>query len=178
MDEEKNLIPMSVDDFMAMELLRLVGTINTVNPASRDYAQLLENIERFGGTCTLLPDIWRVFSKYYEKQDTGKIEENPDIVEFKPKVPVEVTEKVTAEEAQVSEVPDSPIPEEEPMFEEAPMYDAATVKKALSKARSEDKVSKIAEWLKENFDVEGFSAIPATRYGELMDKLKALGVSV
>ena len=181
MTEEKMNVPVSVDDFIALELLRLVSTINRVPPESREYAQLMENVERFGALATLLPDIWQIFSKYYAGKSAPVDSTEPEIVEFKPKVDI----PVATEEAQVSEAtePDSPIPEDEPMFdeepqEEAPAYDAPTVKKALSKARSEDKVPKIAEWLKENFDVEGFSAIPASRYGELMDKLKALGVSV
>ena len=182
--EEKKIVPMTCDDFMALELLRLVSTINTVKPESREYAQLLENLERFGATCTILPDIWKVFEKYYHANGVATAESEqgePEIVEFKPKVPAEVV----AEEAPVSEEPDSPIPDEEPMFdepkeepEEAPEYDATEVKKAIGKARADGKLPKIKDWLVENFGVEGFTALPASKYGEAMEKLKALGVEV
>jgi len=182
MDNENKYVPMSCDDFMALELLRLVSSINRVAPESRDYAQLLENIERFGATCTMLPDIWKIFSKYYESQgivfDDSQIpkEAEPEIVEFKPKVPVEVE----AEQAQTSEENKTEKAEDEPKQEsnDATEYDAAEVKKALAKARADGKLPKIKEWLVQNFGVEGFSALPASRYGEVVDKLKEMGVAV
>ena len=50
------------------------------------------------------------------------------------------------------------------------------MKSAIAKARSSGKVNKISDWLKENWGVTGFPALPANKYGEVMKKLKELGV--
>lgn len=162
-------VPMSCEDFIALEFVRLVATINQTDPRSRDYAQLLENIERFSCAATQFPDIWKLFAKYYtakgitfDDPPTADAGEEPEIIRPKFK-------KVEPEEPE--EEPDTP---EEPETEES--YSEAEVKSAIAKARSSGKVNKISDWLKENWGVTGFPALPANKYGEVMKKLKELEV--
>ena len=201
MDDAKR-VPLPVDDFIALEFLRLVAAINQTDPRGRDYAQLLENIERFGATATLLPDIWNLVGKYYERQGeefpnvspVAEEGEEPQYVKpFKAASVEETAEEPEQPEAEpVKEEPEpTPIeekPEEKPEpapakpKEDAPSecaeYDAVTVKKAIGKARADGVVVKIKDFLVENWGVEGFSALPATKYGEVMEKLKELGAMV
>ena len=46
-----------------------------------------------------------------------------------------------------------------------------------SKARAEKKIGSIKEWISENFGVEGFSAIPAKQYPQVVANLAEIGVS-
>ena len=199
MDDEKR-VPLPVDDFIALEFLRLVAAINQTDPRGRDYAQLLENIERFGATATLLPDIWNLVGKYYERQgesfpDVPPVAEDgkePELIKPFPSAPVEETpaeeekpapkpkkkkaKPEVAEEPQAEpEVAEEPQAEPEP---EAPAYDAVTVKQLIGKARADGKLDSIKGWLVKEFGVEGFAALPAARYGEAVEKLKTLGVKV
>ena len=172
-------VPMSCEDFIALEFVRLVATINQTDPRSRDYAQLLENIERFSCAATQFPDIWKLFSKYYTEKGitfddppTADAGEEPEIIrpKFKKVEPEEPeAEPDTPEEPEAE--PDTP---EEPETEES--YSEAEVKSAIAKARSSGKVNKISDWLKENWGVTGFPALPANKYGEVMKKLKELEV--
>ena len=180
MAEVKQNVPISKKDFIALEFLRLVTAINQTDPRSREYAQLLENIERFGAAAVMFDELWEIFASYYTEQ--GVEFDNPSPVAEDGKEPELIkpfksapAEEVTEEKTE--EVPDSPIPDEPEMFEEAEeTYDPADVKKAIGKARATGAVDKIKDWLLENWGVEGFSALPATKYGEVMRKLKELGV--
>ena len=175
-------VPMQAEEFITLELLRLVATINQTDPRGRDYAQLLENIERFECAAMSLPEIWERFHKYYTDQgvkfdappaaEDGK---EPEII--RPKF-VKVEEPVEEQpEVVVEEQTPAPVPEEEQKSEEPEEeYDPAVVKSAIAKARSTGKVVKIAEWLKENWGVSGFTALPAKKYPEVMAKLKELEV--
>ena len=181
MDEKRN-VPISKKDFIALEFLRLTAAINQTDPRSRDYAQLLENIERFGAAATMFDDLWEIFASYYSEQgiefdDSPVAEEGKDPDVLRPFTVVQTDGKAEVE-AQASPIPDEPemFEEEEAPSEEAPVYDPADVKKAIGKARADGKIVKIKDWLVENFGVEGFTALPASKYGEAMEKLKALGV--
>ena len=183
MEEEKKKELMSKQDFIALEFLRLVSFINQTDPRSSQYGILLENIERFGAAAVMFDELWQIFASYYGNE--------PEIIkpEFKVVSVEEIKEEPEAEpqteEPLVKEVPDSPMVEEPEMFEteeapaeEAPVYAEADVKKAIGKARADGKLPKIKDWLVENWGVEGFSALPASKYGEAMEKLKAMGVEV
>lgn len=174
-------VPMQAEEFITLELLRLVAAINQTDPRGRDYAQLLENIERFECAAMSLPEIWERFHKYYTDQgvkfDTPPVAEDgkePEIIrpEFKPVKVEEQTEETVDEEQTPAPVSEEEQKSEEPEEE----YDPAVVKSAIAKARSTGKVVKIAEWLKENWGVSGFTALPAKKYPEVMAKLKELEV--
>jgi len=184
-------VPIQKKDFVALELLRLTTLINQTDPRTAEYGRLLENIERFACAATMFDDLWSIFSAYYDDQGMKFNNDSPVADEGKGPEVIKPFQVVTAEEhadeAPVSEEPDSPIPEEPEMFEpvkeepkaeEAPAYDAAAVKKAIGKARADGKLTKIKDWLMENFGVEGFSALPTAKYGEAMELLKAMGVDV
>ena len=172
-------VPMSVEDFIDGELLRLVSTINITPPDSREYGILLENIERFECAATNFPEIWKRFDAFYKRNglafDTPPMAEDgkePEII--RPFKVVSVEEIPDVEESAPQEFTAS---EEEQKFEEPEEeYDPAVVKSAIAKARSTGKVVKISEWLKENWGVSGFTALPAKKYGEVMAKLKELEV--
>lgn len=173
-------VPMSCEDFIALEFARLVATINQTDPRGRDYAQLLENIERFSCAATQFPDIWNLFGKYYTEKGitfddppTADAGEEPGIIRPKFKTVEPEAEPETPEEPEAE--PETPKePEAEPETEVS--YSEAEVKSAIAKARSSGKVNKISDWLKENWGVTGFPALPANKYGEVMKKLKELEV--
>ena len=177
MEEEKKKELMSKQDFIALEFLRLVSFINQTDPRSSQYGILLENIERFGAAAVMFDELWQIFASYYGNE--------PEII--KPEFKVVSAEEIK-DEPEAENVPDSPMVEEPEMFEpeeapaeEAPVsveYAEADVKKAIGKARADGKLPKIKDWLVENWGVEGFSALPASKYGEAMEKLKAMGVAV
>lgn len=172
-------VPMSCEDFKALEFTRLVAMINQTDPRSRDYAQLLENIERFSCAATQFPDIWKLFAKYYtakgitfDDPPTADAGEEPGII--RPKFRTVEPEEPEAEPDTSEEPEEEPETPEEPETEES--YSEAEVKSAIAKARSSGKVNKISDWLKENWGVTGFPALPANKYGEVMKKLKELEV--
>ena len=165
-------MPMTCEDFIALQTLRMIKAIPETDPTTNQFAYLLENIERFGAAATGFADIWKWMDSYFDVKE-GK---QPVVKQFSV--------------VSVEETPDEP--EEEPTEEPAPddeaskfgepaecaAYDAATVKKAIGKARADGKLDKISAWLMENFGVDGFNALPATKYGEAMAKLKDMGVEV
>lgn len=200
MDDEKKVLPISVDDFIALEFARLVYAINQTDPRGRDYAQLLENIDRFAATAYNLPEIWDRVVACYERQGkefpkTSPMAEDgkePELIKPFPAAPVEETPaeeekpapkpKKKKAKPEVAEEPQAePEAAEEPQAEteqEAPVYDAVTVKQLIGRARADGKLDSIKGWLVKEFGVEGFAALPATRYGEAVEKLKTLGVKV
>ena len=189
---ESRGIPINKKDFIALEFLRLVGAINQTDPRSRDYAQLLENIERFAAAAVMFDDLWAFFASYYTEQ--GAELDDPPVSEAG-KEPEIIYPKFSKVKDDEHNEPETPAPEQEEVVdtpaeapaeviqdaapvEEAPVYDAAEVKKAIGKARADGLLPKIKDWLMENWGVEGFSALPAAKYGEAMEKLKSMGVVV
>lgn len=173
-------VPIQCEDFIALEYARLVATVNQTDPRSREYGLLLENIERFSAAAMQFPDIWKLFEKYYtekgvtfEDSPTAEEGKEPEIIhpKFKPAAIEPVAVEPVEEEEPVAE---DPVPEE-PEVEEEPVS-GDVVKSAIAKARSSGKVTKISDWLKENWGVSSFSALPAKKYGEVMAKLKELEV--
>ena len=188
MSELKN-VPIQLEDFIDLEFLRMIATINQTDPCTREYAQLMENIERFACAASDFPSYWDRFDQYYTRHGENFLgEENVVKPEFKVVSVEEVKdeEPTPVEEKTEEDVPDSPIPEELEMFEESkpiepdpveePVYDAATVKSAIAKARADGKLVKISDWLNTNWGVTGFPALPAKKYGEVMKKLAELEV--
>ena len=156
MDESRPLSTFSVE-----ELKRIVEQFPQTDPRTRDYAQLCENLERFAAS---VDNVDWVLSLILPDQT------RPQIVQFNP--PVAEDEKFDEPEPVVQDP--APVVEEETKVEESE-YEMADVKKAVQKARMDGKLSSAKEWIKETFGVDGFSAIPASRYGEVMQKLKELG---
>ena len=176
MSELQN-VPVQREDFIDIELLRLVDSIPKTDPCSSEYGRLLENIERFACAATDFSDIWDRFHSYYTRHGENFIDE-AEIV--KPEFKVLSVEEIEGEpEEKVEEQTEAPKEEESQTVEdpvEEETYDAATVKSAIAKARSDGKLVKISDWLKENWGVTGFPALPAKKYPEVMKKLKELEV--
>jgi len=152
MDEEKGL---AITEFSWAEFHRLIGKIPETDPTTSAYGTLLESIERYGAIYKFVD--WAL--NVPVQNPVVVEEETPDnIIQFTP--------PVVQEAEQTEEVPDEPTEE----------LDPATVKSLVAKARSEKKIASVKSWIQENFGVDGFTAIPAARYPEVMAKLKELGV--
>ena len=148
------------------EFKRLVHLIPETDPRSNEYGTLLMSIERFLYFANVIAEIQGVLGE----DVTSMITQPTEIVQFNH--PVAEDEKFDEPEPVVQDP--APVVEEETKVEKS-KYEMADVKKAVQKARMDGKISSAKEWIKENFDVDGFSAIPASRYGEVMQKLKELG---
>lgn len=146
-------------EFNKTELKRIIDLIPQTDPRSREYAQLLECIERY----IYFANVIAAAQAFIEKDEQSvrgimptDIPES-NIIPFNPPV---------AEEEKF----------EEPEAEDTTEYDPAVVKALVTRARAEKKISSIKEWISTNFGVDGFSAIPAKQYPQVMAKLKELGV--
>lgn len=142
--------------FNKAELKRIIDLIPQTDPRSREYAQLLECIERFIYFANVIASAQEFINKDELPRPRPTDIPESNIIPFNP--PVKEEEKFE---------------EDEPANEET--YDPAVVKKAIQDARMAGKISSAKEWIRDNFSVDGFSAIPASRYGEVMSKLKELG---
>lgn len=142
-------------EFNKAELKRLIDFIPQTDPRSREYAQLLECIERF----IYFANVIAATEAFVNGVTKPEPITTDNIIPFNPPV----------EEAEMFEEPE---PEED--TEE---YDPAMVKSLITKARAEKKIGSIKEWITTNFGVDGFTAIPVKKYPEVIAKLKELGVS-
>ena len=154
--------------FNKAELKRIIGLIPQTDPRTREYAQLLESIERFIYFANVV-----AAAQDLVERDEPKIVDN--IVPFNPPV---------KEEEKFEEPEPGPEPETEAttitydLATVAPTitYDLATVRTSIQDARMSGKIGSAKEWLLENFGVSGgLSSLPAAKYGAVMDKLKELG---
>lgn len=149
-------------EFNKTELKRIIDLIPQTDPRSREYAQLLECIERY----IYFANVIAAAQAFIEKGEQPKPQRPTDIPESNI---VQFAPATAAKEKLVEQT------EEEP--EAVPEYDPAVVKSLLSRARADKKISSVKDWISSNFGVEGFAAIPAKRYPEVMGKLRELGVS-
>lgn len=149
-------------EFSWKELKRLIDLIPQTDPTTHAYGILLESIERYGAIMKFVD--WFLSVKIQKPEP--KLESSEDgIIQF----PVSVSEEEKFEEPE-------PTPEPEPEEDETE-YDPAVVKSLITKARAEKKIPSAKAWIQENWGVDGFSAIPASKYPQVMAKLKELGVS-
>ena len=156
MDEEKGL---AITEFSWAEFHRLIGKIPETDPTTSAYGTLLESIERYGAIYKFVD--WAL--NVPVQNPVVVEEETPDnIIQFTP--PTSEAEKF---EEQTEETPDEPVEE----------YDGAMVKSLVAKARLEKKIASVKSWISENFGVDGFTAIPAAKYPEVVAKLAELGVT-
>lgn len=149
--------------FNKEEMNRILGVLRETDPRSRDYVQVLDSFERFlyfGNVIAAAQDL------IYGMQDPPpygvgvKAPEPDNIIPFSPPI---------AEEEKFQEaIEETPEPAEE--------IDPAVVKSLITKARSEKKISSVKDWLQANWGVDGFSAVPAAKYPEVLAKLKEIGV--
>ena len=154
MDEDQVL---NTTEFSWKELQRLIELIPQTDPTTHAYGTLLESIERYGAIMK--------FVDWYLSVKQPKPEPQPEvpvdnIIQFTPATSVK--------EELVEQIKEAP--------EAVPEYDPAAIRSLLSKARAAKKIPNLKEWINTNFGVDGFAAIPAKRYPEVMDKLKELGV--
>ena len=145
--------------FNKAELKRIIDMIPQTDPRSRDYAQLLESIERF----IYFANVVAAAQDLIERDEPRVVD---NIVPFNP--PVKEEEKFEEPE---------PDPEPEPETEAPTVtYSLATVRTAIQDARMSGKIGSAKEWLLDTFGVSGgLSSLPAAKYGAVMDKLKELG---
>ena len=160
MDEDQVL---NTTEFSWKELQRLISLIPETDPATHSYGILLESIERYGAIMKFVD--WFLSVKTPDPKQ--KEEEVPNnIIQFTP----------PTSEAEKFEEPES-TPDPEPEEKDTTEYDPAEVKSLITKARADKKIPSAKAWIQENWGVDGFSAIPASKYSEVMAKLKELGVT-
>ena len=160
--------------FNKEEMNRILSVLSETDPRSRDYVQVLDSFERFlyfGNVIAAAQDL--VLGGIQEplpygvgvKQPAPVEEKTDNIIQFNPPTTEAVMYESTTSSAQIADVgvKDSDV-----------TYEPAVVKKAIQDARMQGKLSSAKDWIKQEFDVDGFSAIPASRYGEVMTKLKEL----
>lgn len=155
MDEDQVL---NTTEFSWKELQRLIELIPQTDPTTHAYGTLLESIERYGAIMKFVD--WYLSVKQPKPVQPGDPVDN--IIQFNP--PTSEEEKF---EEQIKEAPAAPVKE----------YDPADVKSLITKARADKKITSVKTWIQENWGVDGFSAIPAAKYPEVMAKLKELGVT-
>ena len=139
--------------FNKAELKRIIDLIPQTDPRSREYAQLLECIERFIYFANVIASAQDFIDKGEQPRPLPTDIPESNIIQFTPP---------TAEEEKFPE-----------QIEEE-TYDPAVVKKALQDARMAGKIGSAKEWIRENFGADGFQALPAKHYGAVMAKLKEL----
>jgi hypothetical protein len=164
MGDEEQVQQIKTTAFNMAELRRLIELIPQTDPRSREYGELLQSIERFLYFANVIAEIQGVLGE----DVTPMIGKPKEIVQFAPP---------TAEDEKFDE-PDHSIaqPAEEIMREEVQQIDAAKVKSLVTKARADKKIASVKEWLMTNWGVDGFSAVPAAKYPEVLAKLKEIGV--
>lgn len=166
MDEDQVL---NTTEFSWKELQRLIELIPQTDPTTHAYGTLLESIERYGAIMK--------FVDWYLSVKQPKSEPQP-----KPQRPTDIPESNIIQftpptsEAEKFEEPE-PTPDPEPEEKDTTEYDPAVVKSLITKARADKKIPSAKAWIQENWGVDGFSAIPASKYSEVMAKLKELGVT-
>jgi len=155
--------------FTVTEMNRLVNLIPQTDPRTMEYAELLANLERYCSICTTVDSIifGRGIDGYVEPEDHPVADSPyPDATEA-PK-PLTFAEPVKEEPEA-----DPPEAKEAKPEAEAVTYDAATVKKALVNARKNANLN-IAQWLRDNFHVDGFQNLPETEYDRAMQLLSEI----
>jgi hypothetical protein len=157
-------------EFTKNEFVRLIDLLPQTDPRSNDYLTLLRSIECFDSIANSIDEMDGLRSLDLSAERT-----EPRVVELATVKPIgvvgafkEMPPTVPAEPA-VEEKPE-PAPIEEKKEEEQ-TYDASTVRKALVDARSRG--VDVKEILS-GFGVANFGALPAAKYGALMDALEVL----
>lgn len=146
----------------ASELRRMLARQQEIDPASVEYGTVMKNLEVLVNTVDLYSDI---------ETFLGMVDAGIEAIEIAPggKEVIEDEEEDTSTDVpSTPTVTPFPTPVEEP--EPGKTYEMSEVRAALVAARK--KGTNVTELLKE-FGVENFSAFPAGRYGELMQRLGA-----
>lgn len=157
--------------FVAAEMTRMIVRQSELDPASYDYRQLMENLSILAGSAEAYEDIEQYLSMAakgivsIDIYPEGKMEAEAPVSD-----PSDKTCQVAAVTAPVKEPDPEPAPKADPSADPGKTYEMTDVRAALVDARR--KGVNVTELLKE-FGVENFSAFPAGRYGELMQRLGA-----
>lgn len=148
-------------EFTKNEFVRLIDLLPQTDPRSNDYLALLRSIECFDSMANSIDEMDGLRSLDLSAERT-----EPRVVELATAKPIPVIDKY---EEEHRDPPPAPIEEEKK--EEEQTYDASTVRKALVDARSRG--VDVKEILS-GFGVANFGALPAAKYGALMDALEVL----
>lgn len=158
---------LTMTQFSADELKRLVELIPQTDPTSLAYGVLLENLERFAASIDNVDWVLRIgYPKPQQQEVEQETEADANIVPFNP--PTSEAEKFS------HAVAGDPIPVEPEEAKVAEEYKLADVKAALSAAKAAGKIGSPKQWIRDNAGCDGLEAIPASMYGEVISKLKGL----
>lgn len=165
-------------DFLSKELGRLLSTLPKTDPTTREYLQLLQNIEVLGGTADTLNEY--IMETGVDVDRSRMCEPAAAVDTSVP--PEEMTQPDREPESDYAipdEKPDNVIPFNAPDFPETPAkepakaYSREEVRAALASARKEKGI-KVSTFLKEHFGVDNFPALPGEKYAEVVALLEAL----
>ena len=133
------------------EFKRIVTTLTQTDPASPEYTQVLHNFECLDAIGSTIND--------FLKSDMC----NEDCADCP-------LPDACADEAEIVEFP-TPVPEphDPPPPEPEPAYTQAEVRAKLAEAR---RLGVNVAAIVREFGVENFTAIPATKYGELLERVR------
>jgi len=141
----------------ASELRRMLARQKELDPASMEYGMLMSNLEVLSHETDMFDDIESFL--YMVDHHIERIEIAPG------------GKEIVEDEADPAPAPaKEPDPEPAPPADPGKTYEMSEVRAALVAARKNG--TNVTELLKE-FGVENFSAFPAGRYGELMQRLGA-----
>lgn len=154
-------------EFCKAELDRLVRYIPEVSPESRDYEQLLRNIESF---CAIAPQIEVAYDEFGMHLDHGTIPFRVEPMTPEYAIPDETPEVFLPEESNSTE---TNIEESTEVTEPEKPVTAEEVKVILRGYRAETGNS-IPELLKKNWGVDSFSALPESKYAEVVREVNKL----
>ena len=135
---------------MQDEFKRIVTTLTQTDPASSEYTQVLHNFECLDAIGSSIDEFLKTADMCNEDCADCPIPEcdtDMKVVDFPPPVP------------EAHEPPPDPEPE----------YTQAEVRAKLAEAR---RLGVNVAAIVRDFGVENFTAIPATKYGELLERVK------
>lgn len=165
------------------ELLRMLGMFAETDPRSIEYTQLMRNFEILSSQMDMYGEVEELLSEEAESRVT-KVD---NVIEFPVKACTDAGTDADADEREtgadiVGSCPPSESapaedretkPQETPVSGEHPEYKMEDVRAALVAARRRKGINVTA--LLQEFGVENFSAFPAGRYWELMQRLEGEG---
>ena len=167
-------------EFSRKEIQRVIDLIPQSDPRTIEYSQVLLSLEQIMAMAGNIDALIRENGFCGgEGQESGEKCGAPGIIEFPKKAdPAPVMEEITESDKFDDPTPtDSTEPEEDPV-DDGVAYDAVAIKNALGRAKKDNVIPALADWITENFGVKGFNNIPPEQYGKVVKLLKDLGVEV
>lgn len=149
------------------ELARCINSLAEYNPGTEQYRGVLNSIAELRFMIADLKE-----KQFKERQSAFVITPAPAQLYTGPQQSEPTDDEDEAPTGEKNdEAPEEPTKEEEP---ETPTYKKEEVRAALGKARAEKGLN-VVGYLKTNYGVDNFTALPAGKYAEVMADLEKMG---